>query len=239
VLIAGGLGDAGYLASVEVYDPATGTFSPTGDLATTRAYHTATALADGTVLVVGGYNDRENTLASAEIYSPTTGTFSPTASLAIGRYLHTASVLDDGTVLVVGGYSTSPSPPTGVGGARGFGPSAEIYNRLTGTFAPTGDMATDRYGLTASVLADGTALAVGGVSTQTGDPALGDPIERAEIYSPTTGTFTPTGSLAAARSSHTATTLADGTVLVAGGYGRDGRNLASAEVYDPQTGTWR
>jgi hypothetical protein len=68
VLVAGGPGPG---ASAEIYDPATGTFSPTGSMATGRIYHTATGLADGTVLVAGGYG----ALASAEIYDPATGTW--------------------------------------------------------------------------------------------------------------------------------------------------------------------
>jgi hypothetical protein len=57
------------LGSAEIYDPATGEFSPTGGLAHARAHHTATGLADGTVLVVGGY-DGTSRLAAAELYQP-------------------------------------------------------------------------------------------------------------------------------------------------------------------------
>ncbi len=60
----------------------------------------------------------------------------------------------------------------------------------------------------------------------------------AEIYNPSTGTFCPTGSLATARAGHSATSLANGTVLVVGG-SNSGGTLASAEIYDPATGTWR
>jgi len=65
------------------------------------------------------------------------------------------------------------------------------------------------------------------------------------VYDPSTGTWTATGSLEAARSSHTATLLPSGKVLVAGGYVLGGGgdiivfvSLSSAEVYDPSTGTW-
>jgi hypothetical protein len=70
VLIAGGVGDSGQLATAELYDPATGSFSPTDSMATARADNTAVLLADGRVLVAGGENDASLYLASAELYQP-------------------------------------------------------------------------------------------------------------------------------------------------------------------------
>ena len=55
-------------------------------------------------------------------------------------------------------------------------------------------------------------------------------------FSPTSGSFSATGSLATARNFHTATVLADGRVLVSGGSGAFGGFLSSAELYDPATG---
>jgi hypothetical protein len=78
VLIAGGLGSAGTLASAELYDPATGMFSNTGSLATGRDYATATLLPGGNVLVAGGLGN--SYLASAELYTPPTP---PVIELAI------------------------------------------------------------------------------------------------------------------------------------------------------------
>ncbi|NBQ43762.1 MAG: hypothetical protein EBU23_15175, partial [Mycobacteriaceae bacterium] len=84
VLVAGGIGSTGFVASAEVCDPAQGTWTATGPLATGRSDHTATLLPNGKVLVTGGVNN-SGILASAEVYDPAQGTWTATGSLAIGR----------------------------------------------------------------------------------------------------------------------------------------------------------
>jgi hypothetical protein len=80
-----------------------------------REQHTATLLADGRVLAVGGFNSAP--LDSAQLYNPATGLWNATASLNTPRYRHTATLLPNGQVLVVGGL-----------GATGTLASAEIYD---------------------------------------------------------------------------------------------------------------
>jgi hypothetical protein len=208
-----------------LYDSATGVFSGTGNMTANRGGHTATLLADGEVLIAGGA-DQDPTgtgLASAELYDPSTGTFTQTGSMAVGRFLHTATLLQNGKVLVVGGALTSTSDPVA---------SAELYDPVTGSFTMTGAMATAREQHTATLLADGKVLIVGG-TTATG---AGDllPTASVEVYDPSTGSFSVTGSMAEARSFHTATLLPSGNVLVAGG----GVENSTAELYDPATGSF-
>src|ERR1035437_1205776 len=211
VLIAGGSGDA----SAELYDPASGTFRSIGPMTAIRSQPTAVLLLDGRVLLVGGSAD----LTSVELYDPQTGKFTKTGSMTTARAGATATLLSDGRVLVAGGSGLA---------------SAEVYDPRTGAFTATGPMAVGRSGQTATRLADGRVLIAGG-------RVIGlSSLDSAEIYDPktydpktrTSGSFSPAGTMTTRRSSHTATALADGRVLLVGGAGSG----ASAEVYVPKTG---
>src|SRR3954469_4816623 len=98
---SGGQSSSAPIATAEIYDPGSGAFSTTGSLTTPRAYHTATLLQDGKVLIVGGSDMSNASLASAELYDPQTGAFSTTGALNTVRSFHTATLLQDGKVLIV------------------------------------------------------------------------------------------------------------------------------------------
>ena len=231
-------------AAAELYDPATGMFSPTGSLVATRAGQTATLLRDGRVLITGGDSCGEGIWASAELYDPATGTFSPTGPMSKPRQSHAATLLPDGRVLITGG-TTGPSPLASLPVVLASYPgpitaatnaevltSAELFDPATGTFSRTGSMNIPRVNHTATSLQDGRVLVVGG-----GDEGY-DSVRSAELYDPATDTFRPTGSMKSRRWLHTATLLLDGRVLIAGGRSPKDSTYASVEVYDPSSGTF-
>ena len=232
------------LASAELYDPVLGMFTSTGRMKTPRRMHTATALADGRILVAGGWGI-SGPVASAELYDPSTGTFTPTGDMMTARGGHSAILLLDGRVLIVGGEGAGAFPDV---------PPAELYDPLSGKFSAAGAYVARGgcdFCAPAILLADGTVLFPGQYPAQRYDPAAdsfsaaGMPIADghtaatilmnglvlfaggesdelgrmsiAELYNPATGSFTATGSMMSGRAGHTLNLLPNGAVLATGG----------------------
>jgi hypothetical protein len=209
------------LATAEIFDPAAGTWTATGTMNAARQSPVALRLASGLVLVIGG----DSTQSTCELFDPATGLFTPTGSLLGPRVDFAASALDDGRVLVVGGQPSTDLPALA---------SAEIWDPSTGTWAATGSMATARSRTTATKLSNGKVLVVAGMTGTSASSATAS----AELFDPATGSFTPAGSLANARSDHTAAaSVFDGSVIVAGGTLATFFPTASIERYSP-TGAW-
>jgi hypothetical protein len=211
VLVAGG-NSAGLPA--ELYDPTTGTFALTGNLSMFRVGHTATLLLDGRVLIAGGGAFVGGASVTAELYNPATGTFTATGSMTVARTGHTATRLQDGTVLTVG---TDGTP--------------DLYDPSSGTFVPVGNVLAATGAHTASLRNDGTVLVPGGyetrfletyslingVCTPRGSIPFPTSVAGAEQFAPESEGFTAAGALNGLRDTHTATVLADGTLLIVGG----------------------
>lgn len=188
-----------------------------------RAAHTATRLLNGTVLLVGGFANGEQTLSTAEIFDPETNKFLPTGALSTVRQSHTATLLPDGKVLIAGGFNGD------------YLKSTELYDPETGLFTPAAEMKIARSGHAAVTLNNGKILIVGGTGVGWTFLAV------AELYDPETGTFSLTGDMTMPRESHTATLLLNGNVLITGGHQGRRTHIViydSAELYDPVTGTF-
>lgn len=224
ILFSGGYakpGTAPY-ASAEIYDPATGLFTPIAPMQQARTNHAAVTLADGRVLVIGGSIVTSPSLvgtATAELYDPATGQWTYTGNMSTARWRVLARLLPDGKVFVMNedGYSSNSA----------YG---EVYDPATGTFTKTGNVIESAgwHGLV--VLADGRVMKLGG-SVSSGYS------NRAEIWDPATNQWSATGSMREARQDFSPILLPDGKVLVAGG-SNVMVGLNTAEIYDPATGVF-
>jgi hypothetical protein len=181
-LAAGGFGTNGAVATAELYDPASGTWTPTGSLQRPRGSHTATLLPNGKVLVAGGTDffaasdpPVDPTEASAEIYDPATGIWTATGSMSLPRSVHTATLLPGGKVLVAGGISYFDSL---------FPTTAEWYDPATGKWSPTLPLVSGRRDHFAALLPDGKVLVAGGFNNTDTGPTT-------ELFDPASIVATP------------------------------------------------
>lgn len=215
VLVTGGAeGESSgqVLASTELYDPATGTWTATAPLNAARTRHTATLLPSGLVLVTGGQGPGGSPLTAAELYDPASGVWTPVGAMGTARAHHTATLLSDGRVLVAGGAQDG-EPST----------RAEVYDPATQSWAATAPMKQPRRHHTATLLPSGMVLVTGGYDGYSG-------IHNAtELYDPVHQSWLPMAPMATTRYRHTATLLANGQVLAAGGFSTG--DQASAELF--------
>jgi hypothetical protein len=239
VLLAGGLVLVAGEGGAELYDPATDLFVRTGPYAAAGSFYlTATALGDGRALLVGD--------SYARIYDPARDVFSATGPLVVsspwdyggsGDYgdtiffsdYFTATLLNTGQVLIAGGSTTDHLMN-----------AAMLYDPVTNAFTATSRMYSSRGRHAAVRLADGRILIVGGDTERCSSDACDSAgsLAGAELYDPSSGTFSLASNMHVPRTSPTATLLNNGDVLITGGvqYCETYRwcgDLASAELYHP------
>lgn len=233
VLVAGGISAQGYLASSEIYDPNPGTWSITGSMSIPRGFDAAVRLLNGRVLVAGGGSANPPNgfgfkTPTSEIYDPGTGLWSSTGSLNLNRTSFGMVLLDNGKALAIGGFGTLGR----------FLTTCELYDPASGTWSLTGSLHTGRadidIGNAIAKLRDGRVLVEGGLDPNN----LTNALSSAEIYDPSTGSWSLTGSMNVPRIEHGAALLQDGRVLVAGGVSPMGSGSSTSEIFDPTTGTW-
>lgn len=257
VLVAGGyyvdLPDhppARVLASTELFDPASGTWSPTSDLHLARYGAQAVTLADGRVLVVGGWGDIDGgpsplygsprPLASAELFDPRTGEWAPAGSLAVARHGAVLVALPDGGAIVAGGRTWWQD-----GEWSGMEPtaSAERFDPSTRSWTAAAAMPTAAAFRAAIRLADGRILVAGGdLSAHRPDTVSTDIFTTdAAIFDPATGAWTAATPLPAPRADANALLLGDGSVLLATGFGTppSPEDAPSCPIPDPAVWIYR
>jgi large repetitive protein len=257
-----------------LYFAPTSFFAPTADTPAARYHPAGAALADGTVVIVGGHDAEENALASVEMFVPGAATFSPFSNHAVARKRAESALLPDVGLLIVGGLDNDDVNPTA---------PAEVFLEAQRQFVTIAH--PDLAGLTAHqvvTLPDGRALVTGGVrggmtvstalyvavmdngtyqvrsvptlaeprSGHAATVAVGTPIvfggydanhvpldsiEAIDLYSNVDPSSQVIARMRTPRAEATATVLADGSILLVGGIGPDGTPLADAELFNPIT----
>ncbi len=233
VLITGGyntpagdeMGGPAPLDTAEVYDPATGEFTPTGSMAVARDGHTATLMPDGRVLVSGGNTDAP--LTSTELYDPALDKFTPVDSMTVARADHAAAILETDWVVVTGGISGDNRTP--VDSTEGYAATGSEWQAL-------GSMTTARAGHTATYM--GSIANVGEVVLICGGmDGSGAFLASCERLDMTPGSFTSVGKMTASRYDGAAVLLRDGRVLILGGtVDTDDHATSTADLYSATAG---
>jgi N-acetylneuraminic acid mutarotase len=284
VLVAGGVPILSsssfiFLDSSEIYDPVTNTWGGSGTMSQVRAYHTATLLPDGRVVLVGGESQQGSVgwQRTIDIFDPKTQAWTAGTNMTASRVGHTADLLANGKVLVAGGNgSAQPGSallfnPTANGGLGSWSSvsntmanpryqhqsvvlqsgkvlvvagkdatsssqevaSAELYDPSRNAWSGAGTLNYSTYDNGAALLPGGKVYAFGGHSSSSATMVSSN----GQIYDPAQNLWSSAGGMIYARTTHTTTTLPDGTLLVAGGIGTRG-NIGAVEIFDPVAGAW-
>lgn len=218
----------------ERYSYADGKWVPAGMLSSPRFASMGVPIGTGDALVAGGC-DVSACTASVERWTAGTNTWTEMAPLPGARGFGTGTVLADGRVLVTGGCADALCATVL--------DDAVIYDPVANSWAPAGKMSAARAGHTTTLLNDGTVLVAGGCS----DAGCQTVLSSAELWSAgvagadagaEAGTFVAAPQMAGARHHHTATILANGDVLMAGGANATGSSVPTSEVYLPLAHQW-
>lgn len=178
-------------------------------------------MADGKMLVLGGYDDSGLPVDTVEIFNPENSdpwvsSWTVATPMSEARYVPTLTRLKNGTFLVTGGYN-------GIGASA----TCEVYDPVTQVWSSKASMLAPRYAHTATLLPDGRVLVTGGYDDSWGTGGT-------EIYDPVADSWTSAGTMAVTdRFWHTATLIGGDRVLVAGS-----PSSAACEVYNIASNTW-
>ena len=248
IYVMGGAGeDNKPFASVQVYDPATGTWAARANMPTPRGLFGASSVR-GTIYAVGGTTRGPDKLAVVEAYDTATDTWTRRADMPTPRNALSTAVVD-GKVYAIGGWGFD-RPEGGWEsldlkvGAKDFS-TVEVYDPETDTWATRADMPTPRSHMTVSAFG-GRIYAIGG-----GIPRLGadEYLSLMEVYDTATNRWAPAVDMPTPRSVPSSSVI-DGRIYVMGGaIGKAGassleerlrsvRILSVVEIYDPASGCW-
>ena len=246
-VMGGDGGDNKPVATVQVYDPAIGTWSACANMPTARALFGASAVG-GTIYAVGGTTRGLDKLAVVEAYDTATNTWTRRADMPTPRNALSTAVVD-GKVYAIGGWGIDRPE----GGWEALDPTAvvkdfstvEVYDPETDTWATRADMPTPRNHMTVSAFG-GKIYAIGGgrAPRSRGGVAY---FPLLEVYDTATNRWAPAADLPTPRGVLSSSVI-DGRIYVMGGVFSRGlsqeemlrtmRTLSVVEIYDPASGRW-
>lgn len=262
VLVVAGRSTGGDSTSAEIYDPIANSWSPAGNIKVARTSHKALLLRNGRVLVWGGFGPA-GVHPPAELYDPGTNTWSVMPGTD-EHFISEATLLSDGRVLAMGDmqnwrfqfagifdpisdvWTHAALPPSAVASSvrlgdgkvlfsatSGSGRAAAIYDPTSDSWTATSSMSMGMFGQSI-LLRDGRVLAAG--SAMNAEPGCGAGCPNAEIFDPIANAWTLTKPMTVDRGEQTMNLLADGRVLVAGGFiPPNPDSTAMCEIFDPNT----
>jgi N-acetylneuraminic acid mutarotase len=215
------------LRAVEVYDPATDTWTTKSEMPTARQ-GLSTSVVDGKIYAIGGGAASSASYAMLEVfatveeYDPATDTWTTKSEMPTARVCHHASVVD-GKIYVTGGSDVSTPDE------RSHVRTVEVYDPATDTWTQEGDMPVSRASGFSSVV-DGKIYLIGGYGGS----------QQVDEFDPSTNTWHTKSDMPSARRSLSTSAL-DGKIYAFGGYvagvaGHPG--VATVEVYEPGTDSW-
>ncbi|MGZ3456660.1 MAG: Kelch repeat-containing protein, partial [Polyangiales bacterium] len=215
-------GSSYFNASVDVYDPASKSWTHGVTLASSLHGFVQAKLPSGKVLIAGGAPYGGGAFSTALIYDATANTTAPTGSMSAPRTDAAVITLADGKIMAIGGYITG-----------GYTNSAEIFDESTGSWTLLANkMAYARYGHAVTKLTDGRYLITGGQG-YLGTSGSASTLSTAEYYDPVAKTFAAAPSMGTKRTNHAAFLIPNGRVLVAGGSADFISGYATSEIYTP------
>ena len=225
------------IASAEIYDPESQTWSDAGALTTPRLNATATLLPDGRVLVAGGENDGGSPLRSAEIFDPESESWSALPDMASAHALHTATSLPDGRVMIAAGNQGELAARVEIGAVDAgavefFDPKTMSWN--AGPPLPQGRLQLDGVRMRhATVLLDESHVLISGGLAPDGRDF--NALQSGLVLGLETMEWTEIDAMISRRQGHALTRLPDGRILASGGAAQSPRS----EIYYPDDDVWR
>ena len=210
----GGFSTAGFLNTVEVYDPLSNAWGTAAPMPTVR-YLAAAAALNGKIYVIGGLATDVSNVNTVEVYDPATKSWSTAASMPTARRALAAVTLNN-KIYALGGF----------GGQ--YLSTVEVYDAASDTWSAAADMPTARVGLAAAVV-NGKIYAAGGGN--------GNSLDSLEVYDPSANSWSTATSMLTARLDIAAAAV-NGRFYVVGGEDSPGHFLNTTEVYDPALDAW-